>query len=124
MNTAQHIQKADRNRDFLLESLLDFVDIYPDWVSVVGFYSALHYVEAILATYGLHYEHHSDRNRQVSSLLQEIENEYLNLYDLARNSRYGRIDDAPSEDEARDAVNIDLHTIEEFVRSRLTRTHS
>ncbi len=118
------MQKADRNKRFVQESLSNFVDSYPDWVSVVAFYSALHYVEAMLATYGLHYEHHPERNRQVSLLFQEIENEYLNLYDFARNSRYGKIGDAPSEDEARQAVNIDLPTIEEFVRSHLTHTYS
>lgn len=120
MNTAQHIQKAERNQRFVSESLMDFLGNYPDWVSVVAFYSALHYVEAILATHNLHYKHHEDRNRQVSLLLQEIENQYLNLYDLAKNARYGRIGDAPSEDEAGQAVNTDLPAIEEFVRSRLT----
>jgi hypothetical protein len=122
VNATQHLEKADRNKDFLSTSLLNFVDRYPDWVSVVAFYSALHYVEAIFATHGLHYEHHEDRNRQVSLLLQEIENEYLNLYDLGRNSRYGSIGDIPSEDEARQAANIDLSEIEEFVKSRLTQT--
>lgn len=120
MNTAQHIQKAERNQRFVTETLMSFLHNYPDWVSVVAFYSALHYVEAILATYNLHFEHHVERNRQVSLLLQDIESEYLNLYDLARNARYGRIGDAPSEGDAEQAVNTDLPTIEEFVRSRLT----
>lgn len=123
MNTSQHVQKADWNRNFLSSSLWSLVDRYPDWVSTVAFYSALHYVDAIFARHGLHFEHHQERNTQVSMLFQEIENEYLNLYDLSRNSRYGRVEDAPSEDEARQAVNTDLRAIEQFVRSRLTSSH-
>jgi len=51
--------------------------------------------------------------------MQEIESEYLNLYDLGRNSRYGSLGDMPDTDEAKQAVEIDLPRIEEFVKSRL-----
>lgn len=92
---------------------------FPDWVSVVAFYSALHYVEAYLAMMGIHRIHHEERNRDVSMLMQDIENEYLNLYDLSRNSRYQSIGDMPSVAEARESVNSDLTRIEDFVRSHI-----
>jgi len=115
----QHLQKADRNRDFVIKCLLSLVEIYPDWVSVVAFYSALHYVDAFLAIHGLHWDNHQERNRDVSLLMPEIQNEYLNLYDLGRNSRYGRIEDMPSVDDVKQALNIDLPRIEDFVKSRI-----
>jgi hypothetical protein len=116
----QHLEKADRNRDFITKCLLNLVEDYPDWVSVVAFYSALHYVDALLAIHNLHRNHHEERNRDVSLTMQEIQNEYLNLYDLGRNSRYGRVSDMPSVDEAKQALNIDLPRIEDFVKSRIT----
>jgi hypothetical protein len=119
LHVKQHLEKADRNRDFIKKHLFSFLENYPDWVSIVSFYCALHYVDALLATHGLHWIHHEERNRDVSLLMPEIQNEYLNLYDLGRNSRYGDLEDMPSVDEAKQAANIDLLKIEEFVKSRL-----
>lgn len=119
MHVKQHLQKADRNRDFVIKYLLNHVKEYPDWVSVVTFYSALHYVDALFAKQGLHREHHLERNRDVSLLMSEIENEFLNLYDLGRISRYESISEMPSAAEASEAANTDLPRIEEFVKSRL-----
>jgi hypothetical protein len=98
---------------------MNFIEEYPDWVSIVTFYSALHYVEALLAAHGLHREHHEERNRDVSSLMPEIESEYLNLYDLGKTSRYYSMSDMPTAVQVKDAVSIDLPKIEEFVRSQL-----
>lgn len=92
---------------------------YPDWVSIVSFYSGLHYVDSYLALHDLHWKHHEERNREVASLMSEVQNYYLNLYDLGRNSRYGRVEDMPTVDEAKQALNIDLQKIEEFVKSRI-----
>lgn len=119
LNITPHLDKADRNRDFVKRYLLSLLAKYPDWVSIVAFYSALHYVDAFLADRSLHWEHHSERNRDVSSLMREIEVEYLNLYDLGRKSRYGSISEMPSADEVRAAVEIDLPKIEDFVKSHL-----
>jgi hypothetical protein len=119
LDVTQHIDKADRNKDFLNKYLLAFLGQYQDWVSVVGFYSALHYVEALLAEHGIHRIHHQERNTDVSTLMEEIENEYLNLYDLGRNSRYGSLTDIPSVDDVASAVKIDLPRIEEYIKSRL-----
>ena len=43
----------------------------------------------------------------------------MNLYDLGRNSCYGKLSDMPSIDEAKQAVEIDLRKIEDYVKSRL-----
>jgi hypothetical protein len=100
--------------------MLAFVDQYQDWVSVVGFYSALHYVDAyLIARHGIHRIHHEERNTDVSTLMEDIKTAYLNLYDLGKNSRYGSLEDMPSVDDVTSAVNFDLPRIEEFVRSRL-----
>ena len=51
--------------------------------------------------------------------MQEIGNEYLNLYDLGKNSRYSGFVDMPSINEAKQAVETDLSRIEDFVKSRI-----
>jgi len=117
-----HLRKARRNGDFA-RSYLDLADEFPDWVSTIAFYSALHFVDAYLAKeYGLHYQNHEERNIAVSNihpLSQEISLEYLRLYELGLNSRYGSIEDNPEPGEARDAVNRELARIEEWVLSHL-----
>jgi len=92
----------------------------PDWVSVVAFYTALHFVEAFLKkNHGLDFEHHEERHTFMSNYLPEIFTVYYRLYDLGFSARYKSIDDAPTYDEADSAVKYDLADVEKFVKERL-----
>lgn len=92
----------------------------PDWVSVVAFYTALHFVEALLKkNHGLDFEHHEERHRFMSHNLPEIFPAYYRLYDLGFSARYKSVNDAPTCDEAISAVKYDLTEVEEYVRSRI-----
>lgn len=115
-----HLKKAELNKDFAINHLLALADKFPEWVSIVAFYSALHFVSAYLVKeHGLYFEDHEERNRAVSFHLGAIDIEYKRLYDLCLNSRYGSIKDNPKPDEAKDAVNIELTKVEHFVKSHM-----
>lgn len=115
-----HLKKAEHNKNFVINRLMALADKFPDWVSTVAFYSALHFVDAYLVRkHNLHHEDHEERNRDVDIHLHEIALEYKRLYELGLNSRYGSIKDHPKPEEAKDAVSIELAKIEQFVKSRI-----
>lgn len=110
------IKKAKRNRGFLNEELYGIVKRYPDWVTVVAFYSALHFVDAyLISKHGLQFEHHTERDRAVALLMGEIYAAYHRLYDLSFRSRYMRVEDNPTPEEAESAVKFELPRVQEFV---------
>ena len=78
---ADHLKKAEHNRSFL-----ESIDSkrYPDWVVTVGFYKALHVVEALFATTGKHSDNHRDRHDTLKHDYPEIWLHYLPLYTLSR----------------------------------------
>ena len=120
MNVKAHLLKAERNKKFLLEYLMEILDKCPDWVTIVAFYSALHFVEAFLKrNHGLDFEHHEERHVFMSQYVPEVFPAYYRLYDLGFNSRYKSIKDVPSCDEAESAVKYDLADVENFVTSRI-----
>ena len=121
MNVNPHLLKAKRNKKFLLEHLMKILDNCPDWVSIVAFYSALHFIEAFLKkNYGLDFGHHEERHVFMSNNVpRKIFSAYYRLYDLGFNSRYKSIKDAPTCDEADSAVRFDLANVENFVMSRI-----
>jgi len=72
---------------------------FPDWVVIVGFYTALHCVDAVLARDGLHPQKHTmedpkefaiARNELVSThrLTSPVARAYIQLYQWSRNARY------------------------------------
>lgn len=84
-----HLFKAESN-DRFLNSFDLYSGDFLDWAVVVIFYTALHYVDAYLATRG--YVEitggHRGRNLLVSQHLEPIESAYMNLYWAGRNARY------------------------------------
>lgn len=120
MNVDQHLAKAERNKSFLMRYLLQILDKCPDWASVVAFYCALHFVEAFLRKcHSINFEYHEERHRYMSQHLPEIFNEYYRLFDLGFTSRYKSINDAPTAEEVKSAIDFELSRVEEFVRERL-----
>ena len=75
---AEHISKAEHNENFAttLNSDGSYPD-YRDWVVTAYFYSAVHYVEAYLATLGKHSPDHRIRDADIGS-------------DASRLPRFGR----------------------------------
>lgn len=120
MNFKSHLLKAERNKEFLFGYLMKILEKCPDWVTIVAFYSALHFVEALLKkNHGLDFKHHEERHIAMSNLIPEIFPAYYRLYDLGFSSRYKSSEDAPTHDEAESAVQHDLAQVEEYVRSRI-----
>lgn len=120
MNIDSHLSKANHNKIFLHKFLVRIVDKCPDWVSIVAFYSALHFVEAYIKRYhGLDFGHHEERHSFMSEYVPEIFSVYMHLYDLGFDSRYKSPKDAPSCDEAKSVVKYDLAEVEKFVMERL-----
>lgn len=120
MNVKAHLLKAKRNKNFLFKHLMEILDKCPDWITIVAFYSALHFVEAFLKkNHGLNFKNHEERHAFMSQNVREIFSAYYRLYDLGFNSRYKSIKDAPTCDEADSAVRYDLADVENFVMSRI-----
>lgn len=120
MNVKSHISKAEQNKKFLSGYLLGILDKCPDWVSIVAFYSALHFIEAFLKrNHGKDFERHEDRHLFMSQFVPEIFSAYYRLYDLGFSARYKSIKDAPTTDEADSVVRFDLADVENFVMSRI-----
>lgn len=90
-----HIAQAKRNLVFLSSINNSVRDCY-DWRVTVCFYTALHFVNAYLATFGQQYRKHSDVNfainyNNLTSPAKLPEDEYLSymaLQSLSRRSRY------------------------------------
>jgi len=120
MDFKSHLLKAQRNKEILLKHLVKILGKCPDWVTIVAFYTALHFVEAFFKkNHGLNFDHHEERHSAMSYLMPEIFPAYYRLYDLGFNSRYKSIKDMPTCDEAESAVRHELSQVEEFVRSRI-----
>lgn len=84
-----HRRQAEHNRQFL-----DWLDVnvtdYLDWAVTGMFYTALHFVEWLLATKGLHSDTHDNRHQTMGrvSELKRIWREYQELEFQSRRSRY------------------------------------
>jgi uncharacterized protein (UPF0332 family) len=84
-----HKRQAEHNRRFL-----DWLDLdvtqYLDWAVTVIFYTALHFVEWLLATKGLHSDTHDNRHQAMGrvSELRPIYPDYRELETQSHRSRY------------------------------------
>jgi hypothetical protein len=120
MDFQLHLLKAERNKKFLFEFLLNAIEVCPDWASVLAFYSALHFMEAFLKkTHNLDFEHHEERHKFLSRVMPEIFDAYYRLYDLGFTSRYKSIKDGPTRAETESAIEYELAEVEEYVKSRI-----
>lgn len=120
LNPDEHIKKAEKNFSYIQNIFKKHCNECPDWVCVVSFYSALHYVCAILLKQNnVRKTHHEERNQQVSLLHPEIEIEYLGLYDHGRNARYDKISNSPESGDAEYAITHSLPRIRDYVLSRV-----
>ena len=82
----QHLAQADRN-ERLANIIAALPERFTEWEVTLLFYSALHYVDAFLATQERSPKRHRDRNNLVASLTN-LGREYQNLFQQSMNSRY------------------------------------
>jgi len=120
LNVGECIEKAHNNKDFVLDKLMGVIDSHPDWVSIVAFYSALHFVNAHrLKHHSIQREHHEERETEVSTHMPEIYVSYKRLFDMGFRARYMSVQDNPTPEEAESAIKYELTDIENFVMERL-----
>lgn len=83
---AEHLKQAEKNEKLAEDLLKD--GVYSDWGITVLFYSALHYVEAALASLNIHSEDHGDRTVNIVRYFRDINTEYGILCNLSLDVRY------------------------------------
>ncbi len=82
----RHVDQWRHNRRFAKTIARDYLD----WQVTVIFYTALHLIDAALASLGLSVSDHAERNRQVRSneSFAGVRRSYLDLYRISRITRY------------------------------------
>lgn len=85
----QHLQKAAHNEAFVVSLGLS-TSPYLDWAVTGMFYSAVHYVEAYLATQGIHSVDHRARDSDIQRKpqLKSLYVPYNELKNHSINARY------------------------------------
>ena len=121
--TLDHLRVARRNRD-LARALLAQNSLAPDpweWVAVIVFYAAVHYVNAYLwERYHVEPANHAERTYGVHQdpAINACEDEYDRLRDQGFIARYDeRL--GVSELEARSLLEVDLRAVEATVMRAL-----
>lgn len=86
LRVQQHLDQWKHNRQFA--KTID--GGYRDWQINVIFYTALHVIDAALASLGVQVSDHPNRNEQVrtNEAFAPVRNQYLNLYRISRVTRY------------------------------------
>lgn len=92
---AEHITQAKRNFKFL-EMVSNSSSPNSDWQVTIGFYTAVHIINAHLATFNLHYQTHESVKNAISPfgnieglrLPESIYKAYVKLQSLSRRARY------------------------------------
>lgn len=111
----EHLDKALHN-----EKLADALaqSSFKDWAATIYFYSALHYVHAVLAIYVQHPESHEATAPLVrkNPVLKKVWAEYRSLQTASRNARYYATEITP--DHLQDIRN-DFNTLKSYIRREL-----
>ncbi|MFN8636197.1 MAG: hypothetical protein U0893_20290 [Chloroflexota bacterium] len=124
--TGEHLDIAARNqklvRDLLALAAPGALQPPPyEWIAVIAFYSALHYVDAYLWEI-LQRETRSHPRRAAwvrqDRGLNPCTGEYHRLWNAGGSARYDRGFSVPAS-EADELVNVDLATVERVVRAAL-----
>ncbi|MCS7187292.1 MAG: hypothetical protein RMK89_10110 [Armatimonadota bacterium] len=115
--THEHVDKAEPFERVLLD-LDDQNPDHWDWITVIAFYAALHWVDAFLATQNRHSMNHRARNQSVAFL--PFYGDYGELYVLSRQARYeaGHLE----QDEAIRARDFLLSQIRQWVQQQISST--
>lgn len=124
--TSEHLQTAERNRDFArslpnrsIGSLLPGPRY--EWVTVIAFYAAVHYVNAYLwERYRVRPRNHAERGQYVTRdpVLRRCARAYDRLQDAGFKSRYTALYRIPDW-RAEGLVNVDLAEVGATVRAAI-----
>ena len=121
LKVKESLAKAERNKNFISQKLVYMIDTYSDWITVVAFYSALHFVDAyLLKHHGIQREHHEERERDVAIYMADIYPAYKRLFEMGFRGRYSSIEDSPTLDEAKSAIEHELPKVEEYVKQQMS----
>ncbi len=104
-----HIKKAERNLKLSEEDIFNPEKTkYLDWYVTTLFYTAVHYVDAILATIDIHPTQHKYRKSLVYKVspLPLIQHEYSMLIQASRRSRYDIFYDTGDVRARKEAMNL------------------
>jgi len=113
-----HRHQAEHNRQFLDWLDLD-VTTYLDWAVTAMFYTAVHLVEWLLATKGLHSDTHDNRH-QAMGRVSELKPIYADYRELETQSRRSRYEGAQfSRDFVKSQLMPKLEKIESLIRARV-----
>ncbi|MCS7264054.1 MAG: hypothetical protein NZ805_04395 [Armatimonadetes bacterium] len=82
-----HLAQVRHNLVFL-RSFYAPTTPYPDWAVTVAFYTALHAIEAALASQHMHSQSHVERRRYVRQMFPHLWRLYYRLDVFSRRTRY------------------------------------
>jgi hypothetical protein len=123
--TNRHIQTAERNRRIasaLIDTELASIQSAPyEWIAVIAFYAAVHYVNAYLWEARRYAPpDHPNRNHLVEGdpVLRRSRSEYGRLFATGFRARYVPNFRLPEQD-ARDLIERDLELVRQTVRGAL-----
>ena len=91
----RHLPQAERN-ERAADAMASLPDRYTEWEVAMLIYSALHYVDAFLATRGLHPRSHIERKEQMANLTS-LARYYDILFKRSMNARYHLYQFTPQE---------------------------
>ena len=125
LRTQQHLERADRNRNLAYQFLKPVTagDLSPppfEWVAVIGFYSAVHLVNAYCwETHRLDPGNHTNRSSEVTGHFgRAVATSYRLLSDRGWQARYApsyQLDGA----DAQELLQIDLEAVRDTVLKAL-----
>lgn len=112
---AEHLRQASKNEGFFESFHLDSTP-YLDWVVTGVFYSALHYVDAYLASKSIDPRSHEERHAYVSreANLRFVEAEYLKLENQSRLARYECFRFRPGK--VRELIDADFARLRDYIK--------
>ncbi len=117
---ADHISLANHNHDALM-ALMPAVDRFPDWVSTIAFYKAVHVVEAVYAiVLNKHSCSHHDREQVMKARkFAAIYKDYAHLLTASRVARY--LENASGTKYKKFSDFLDGSRVKQLIGQRLVR---
>lgn len=116
MRANEHLAKARHNERFLQELRLDTTD-FLDWAVTVAFYSALHYIDALLAyNHGFDPKDHRERSTELTRHAHLRKNVKYSFEDLKNDGIEARYTDRVfTAEEYRDHIQPRLQEVRTYV---------
>ncbi len=116
-STGEHIKKAKHNEEFA-DSFDKKKSPYLDWALTGIFYSAVHYIEAFLATKGIHPRSHAQRTTYIGLYITN-DTVFDAHDDLKTNSEIARYHCKKIEEKELDKSKIKLDDIKQTFKKDL-----